>query len=56
MSAAIDHCIQEFYEQELFDDIAIDTIVESSDDFLLAYEENALESDIHYKLFQERLD
>ena len=56
MSIALDRCIQESFEQEVFDDVAIDTINEAYDDFLLIHEQNVLESSIRYKLFQEGLD
>ena len=56
MSVALDHCIMESFEEEVFEGLTIDLNGEVLDNYLLESDEYDLKSSLRYKLFVEGLD
>lgn len=56
MSLALDHCILESFEDEVFEGVTEDLTGEILDFYLLESDKADLESSTRYKLFIEGLD
>lgn len=56
MSVALDHCIMESFEEEVFEGLTVDLNGENLDNFLIESDEADLKSSVRYKLFVEGLD
>lgn len=56
MSVALDHCIMESFEEEIFEGITEELNGEILDRYLLESDEADMKSSVRYKLFIEGLD